>query len=126
VNYLRWEEIAVKRFQVGSEVVELSIQYDDVVNRCFSFEGYGASWETLAFKPPAGSGAPHGDTALGLAGTSKHEIMHLARRRASELAKEHGYVLVEDGAFTQKFRMAVEIDKDAEYPTNIQVTGDYL
>ena len=126
MSYLRWEEIAVQRFRAEVKIVELSIQYDDVVNRRFSSEGYGVSWETLAFKPPAGSGAPHGDTRLGLLGAGKHEIMHLARRRAGELAKEHGYVLIEDGAFVQKFRMAVEIDKDAEYPTNIRVNEGYL
>ena len=107
VSFLRWEEIAVQRFRAGTKVVELSIQYDDIVNRRFSTEGYGAVWETLAFKPPAGSGAPHGDTQLGLGGAGKHEIMHLARLRAAELAKENGYVLVEDGAFAQVFELNV-------------------
>ena len=102
MSCLRWEEIAIGRFQAGTEVVELSIQYDDVVTHKFHTGGYGLVETITDFNLPVGL-SYH---SQGFGEVRKHEVMHAARLRAAELAQEHGYVLIEDGAFTQKFKRA--------------------
>lgn len=103
MSCLRWEEIAIGRFQAGTEVVELSIQYDDVVTRKFPTGGHGLVETITDFYLPRVEWSYY---SLGLGEVRKHEVMHAARLRAAELAQEHGYVLIEDGAFTQKFKRA--------------------
>ena len=105
---LRWEEQVVSRFKAKTPVVEVDIRPSVVCQHHVRASKDGvAGWETLDFKPPAGQYAPHGDTGLGLGGMSEIAIVHMARLRANEIAKEHGYRLIEDGAFTQKFERAM-------------------
>ena len=110
---LVWEEQIVRRFKAGTPVVEVDIRLCVLRQHHVSKDGM-AGWETLDFNPPAGYRyVPHGDAQLGLGSTSEVQIVHLARLRANELAKEHGYQLVEDGAFTQRFKLS------EHYPPNM-------
>ena len=76
MSCLRWEEIAIGRFQAGTEVVELSIQYDDVVTRKFPTGGHGLVETITDFYLPRVEWSYY---SLGLGEVRKHEVMHAAR-----------------------------------------------